>query len=202
LLRLGHDHHLLVDARLGQHEGFAHLVVEALGHIARELEVLLLVLAHGHHLCIVQQDVRRHEHGVGKKPAVHVLQPVGLVLEAVGQGQARVGEEAIEVPGELGDLGHIALAVEHGALGIQPAGEPGGRHAVRVVAQHGGLLDLGERMQVGDEQEAVVAGLAAGVDGGADGAEHVAQVGRAGALDAGEDTGHVRGKVGQGRMRR
>ena len=167
-------------------------MVEAFGHIARHLQVLLLVLAHGHMVRIVQQDVRGHEHRVAEEPSVHILEPVGLVLEAVCQRQARIGEEAAEVPAELRGLGHVALPVEHGAGGVQSTGQPRCGHAMGVRPQHGRVLDLGQGMQVGDEQEGLVAGVVAERDRGADGAQHVAQVGRAGALYAGEDAGHGR----------
>ena len=42
----------------------AVLVIEAARDISRELEVLPLVLAHRHEVRLVEQDVRRHQHGV------------------------------------------------------------------------------------------------------------------------------------------
>ena len=41
-------------------------VVEAYGHVARELAVLLLVLADGDVLRLIEQYVRGHERGIGE----------------------------------------------------------------------------------------------------------------------------------------
>jgi hypothetical protein len=77
-----------------------------------------------------------------------------------------------------------------------------------IAAQHPRLLDLRERMQIGNEQEGFVAHVGAQADGRADRAQHIAQVRGAGALDAGEDAGHGVAKIlagpakGRGRLPR
>ena len=48
-------------ACLGHHEGLAVAVVEALGDVAGELEVLALVVAHRDLVGVVQEDVGGHE---------------------------------------------------------------------------------------------------------------------------------------------
>ena len=139
----GHDHHLLIHLGFGDHEGLAHTVIEALGHVAGHLQVLKLVLAHGHVVRIVQQDVGGHQHRVGEEARVHVLQTVRLVFETMRQGEAGVGEEAAQVPGKFSHLGYVALAVEDRTGNIQAASQPGGGHAVGVAAQQRWILDLG-----------------------------------------------------------
>ena len=54
---------------LGDDEGLAEAVVEPLGELPGELEVLALVVAHGHQVGVVQQDVRGHQDRVGEQPA-------------------------------------------------------------------------------------------------------------------------------------
>ena len=61
---------LLADLRLGNDEGLAVVLVELDGDVARDLDVLLLVLAHGHDVRVVDQDVRRHQHRVGEQAVV------------------------------------------------------------------------------------------------------------------------------------
>ena len=54
---------------LGQHERLAEVVVEAAGNVAADLDVLHLVLAHRHDVGVVDQNVGRHQHGIGEQPA-------------------------------------------------------------------------------------------------------------------------------------
>ena len=57
------------DLGLGQHFAAVELVelVEAPRHFARQLHVRLLVLANGHILRLVEQNVRRHQHRIAEK---------------------------------------------------------------------------------------------------------------------------------------
>ena len=63
----------LGDIRLRQLEHVAVDVVEAGGHVAAELDVLLLVAADGNVVRLIEQNVRRHQGGVGEQAAVDVL---------------------------------------------------------------------------------------------------------------------------------
>ena len=110
----------------------------------------------------------------------------------MGERQALVGEEAVQVPREFGHFRHIALAVEDRAFRIQPKGEPGGGYRVGVLPQRCSVLDLRQGVQIGDEQERLVFRLVGEVNGGPNGAEQVAQMGGACALYAGEDACHAR----------
>ena len=53
---------------IGTRERLAVAAVEPLGQVARQLDVLLLVVAHRHDVGLVQQDVGRHQHRVGEQP--------------------------------------------------------------------------------------------------------------------------------------
>ena len=155
--------------------------------------MLHLVFAHRDKVRVVQQDVRGHQHGVGEEPGVHIAQPVLLVLEAVRQRHARVREETLQVPGQLGALRHVALAVEHGALGVQPKRHPRRGHGVSVFSQGGAVLDLGQGVQVRDEQERVVGAFVRQFNGRLDRPQDVAEVRGAGALDACQNACHGEG---------
>ena len=104
------------------------VVVELLRDVARQLEMLLLVVADGNVSGEIEQDVGRHQHGIIIEPDRGVLAVLArLLLElghAVEPAQAR---DAIEHPGELGMLGHAALVEHDVLLGIDPAGEERGR---------------------------------------------------------------------------
>jgi len=52
---------------LGHAERLAEAVVEALRDVARELEVLALVVADRHEIGLVEQDVAGHQHGIGEE---------------------------------------------------------------------------------------------------------------------------------------
>ena len=79
-------------ARLG--EGLAEAGVEAARDLARQLEVLRLVLADRHLARLVEQDVGRLQHRIGEQPGVDV---VGVLLG--------LGLE-LGLPAELAHRGH------------------------------------------------------------------------------------------------
>ena len=62
-------------------ERLAEAAVEALGDVARELEVLPLVVADRDDVGLVEQDVAGHQHGVVEEPGGDELLLLGLLLE-------------------------------------------------------------------------------------------------------------------------
>ena len=80
---------------VGHHEGVAVYAVEPLGDIARQLQMLLLVDAHGYEVGIVDEDVSRHEHRIGKQARVDILRMPGtLFLKLVHTRQLAEGRAA------------------------------------------------------------------------------------------------------------
>ena len=61
------------DGRLGDDQGVAVAVVEPVGQLAGQLEVLALVVADGHPLGVVEQDVGGLEDRVGEQADPHRL---------------------------------------------------------------------------------------------------------------------------------
>ena len=171
----------------GTDERLAEGVVEALGHVARELHVLLLVLAHRDGVGAVQQDVRRHEHRVVEEPDGDAL-ALGagrLVLELRHAAQlAHVGDR-VQDPHELGVRRHVALYEDDGPLRVDAGGKIRVGHVDRVAPELGAHLAHGDRVQIDDAVDAVVCLLHGDVV--ADGAEVVAEVQRARGLAAAED---------------
>ena len=95
---------------------------------------------------------------------------------------------AIEQPGKLRVCRHLALIEEDAALGIDARGDIGGRDLAGARAQLGGLLPLGDGMQVDDAEDARVIVLQPHPV--PDRAQVVAEMQIAGGLDAREDAVH------------
>ena len=173
----GHHGDAVQDVGLGQAEHvFAAAInaVEPLGDVAGDLQVLLLVLAHRHKVGVVEQDVGRLEHGIGKKAVIGGEPLLHLVLEAHGLLQPAHGRDRGEQPGQLGRLGHVRLDEERGLLRIQPQGQEIDEHVEDILTHPGRVAHAGQRVVIGDEVIGLVALLKRDVL--ADGAEVVADV--------------------------
>ena len=94
-----------------------------------------------------------------------------------------------EDPREERDLGDIRLAEEKRFRRIQPAGQKIERYVARIFAQGFGIVERRQCVQVGDEIERLA--LVLQFDGRTHHAEVIAEVQRAGRLDAGKDAFHV-----------
>src|SRR5215217_2393610 len=84
-----------VDA-LGQHEGLAEARVEPLGDVARQLQVLALVVADRDLVRLVEQDVAGHQDGVGEQRGADEVLLVDLVLELRHPTQLAVARDRAE----------------------------------------------------------------------------------------------------------
>ena len=91
--------------------------------------MLLLVVADRHVRGAIGEDVGGHQDRIDVEADRGVLAVLaGLLLElrhAVEPAEAR---HAVEHPGQLGVLGHLALVEEDALLGIEAGGDIGGRH--------------------------------------------------------------------------
>ena len=162
-------------------------MVEAGGQVAADLDVLHLVLAHRHHVGIVDQDVGRHQHRIGEQAGVG-RQPLGLlVLVGVAPLQQAHRRAGHQQPAQFGDLGHVGLHEQRRPVGIEPQGQQVDGGVERVLRQRLPVADGRQGVQVGDEVEGVLR-LALQVDVLPDRAEVVAPVESARRLNAGKDT--------------
>ncbi len=180
----------------------AEIVIEFLGDVAGQLQMLLLVLAHRHMGRLIGQDVGRHQAGIDHQPGRGVLAVLaGLVLELGHAVQPADPGDAIENPGELGMLGDLALVEDDAGLGIDPRREIAGGHAPRVLAQLRGIVRHGDRVHVDHAEDGLEVFLHA--DPVADRAEIIAEMGNAGRLNAGKDAAllvrHDSSPVGEAR---
>ena len=109
------------ERRLRDDERVAEPAVEPDRDVARELDVLALVVADRDLGRVVQQDVGDHEHRVVEQPDAHRLDAGlallgALVLELGHAAQLAEGGDAVEQPGELGVGADVALHEQQRAV--------------------------------------------------------------------------------------
>ena len=125
-LRGGREQRLRLDERL------AETGVEATDDLARQLEVLALVLTDGNARRAVEQDVRGLQHRIGEEPEVDVVGLVlRLVLELRHPLELAVRCHRRQDPAELGVLGHLRLDEQRRLVGIDAAGQELDGHGPR-----------------------------------------------------------------------
>ena len=176
----------LAEVALGHGENIAVNAVEALGNVPGQLQMLLLIRADGHQIGLIEQNIRRHQHGVIKQARVDVVRVLGALVLVLGHAGklAHIGE-AVQDPGQLCVAADMALAVDDVFLGIQTTGDVGGGHFQTAAAQLGGILPHGDGVHVHHAVDAVVVVLQKGEV--PQRADVVADGQGAGRLDAGED---------------
>ena len=127
-------------AGVGHDEGVAVERIEALGDIAREFQVLRLVVADRHDAGLVEQDIGGHQHGVLQQAVADGFLFGGLHLVLRHALQPADGRDAGEHPGELGVGGHGGLHHDGAVLGIDAGGEIERGDLEDLGAQLGGVL--------------------------------------------------------------
>ena len=119
------------DAVLGHDEHLAEAGVEAARDLPHELDVLALVVADGDLVGAVGEDVGGLEQRIEEQPRAHPLAVLGRLLLELGHAvEVAPGGDAREEPAQLGVLGHVALAEEQAAIGLQARGQQDGRRVV------------------------------------------------------------------------
>ena len=173
------------DVGFGNLEHITVDTVEALSNVTGQLAVLLLVMAHGNQVRLVQQDICCHQSRIGKQAAVDILSMLaGFVLKLSHTGQFAKHGIAVQDPAQLCVLVDMRLDEQGVLLRIQAAGDVLCQLLQSAAAQISRCLTNGDGMQVSHEVEALIQ-----VASGApvlDGAQIVAQVQITGGLDAGE----------------
>ena len=159
LFRLCERHYLRArfwDKALRDDEGFGVGAVEAVGDIARKLDVLHLVDPYGNERGIIEKNVRRHQHGIGEKPRVYVVFVLAaLVLELCHAAQLPEHRIAAQHPGELCVLGHVTLNKQRVLLRIESGGYIEGERLEGSATQLGGVLPHGDCVHVDDAVKAL-----------------------------------------------
>ena len=176
----------LGDIGLGHFEHFAVETVEPVGNVPGQLHVLLLVLAHGDEVRLIEQDIRRHQAGIGEEPGVDVFGvPGGFVLELGHPGELAEHGVALEDPAQLRVLVDVGLDKQSVLLRVQAAGDIGGQLLQGVPPELRRVLPDGDGVHVGHEIIAVK--LPGQLGPVLDGPQIGAQGQIAAGLDAGEE---------------
>ena len=119
--------------------------------------MLPLVVAHGDEVRLIEEDVRRHEGGVGEEPAVDVVGVLGgLILELSHAGKLAEHGIAVENPAQLGVLVDVGLDKKGAFLRVQAAGDVLCQLLYGAPAQGGGVLTDSDGVQIRHKEIAVV----------------------------------------------
>ena len=122
-----------------------------------QLHMLLLILAHGHQIGLVQQDIRRHQGGIGEQAAVDVVRVFGrLVLELGHAAQLAEHGVAVQHPAQLRMLVNMALDEQGVLFRVKAAGDVLCQLLQRPSAQVSRILTHGDGVEVCHEIEAVI----------------------------------------------
>ena len=132
----------------GHHESLAVSLVEPHGHITGQLYVLSLVVAYGHYVGVVEQNVGSLQRRVCEQRRRHEIGLVRLRLELGHAAQLAVAGGALQQPRHLSVLVQMALDEQRARLRVKPhrqkhLREPHGRRPQLL-----GVVLVGERMQV------------------------------------------------------
>ncbi len=149
------------ERRFGHDERVAVVVVEADRDVARQLDVLALVVADRDFLGVVQQDVGGHEHRIVEQADAHetlraLVDLVALLLELRHTAQLAERRDAVQQPRQLGVRSYVALQEQQAAV----AAEAGCHHHRGHVPGEGGQLRwvVGgrERVEVDHAEDRIV----------------------------------------------
>ena len=94
----------------------------------------------------------------------------------VGAVHQALGTDAVEDPGEFGDFRDVRLAVEGDTFRIKTAGEPGSSDGEGGAVNLLRVVAFDDAVVIGEEEEGFFAACLTCSDGGADGADVVAEV--------------------------
>ena len=147
--------------------------------------MLLLILADGHDVAVVDEDVGGHEHWVGEEAGAGDEAAGGFVFEGMSIFQHRDGGDAAEQPRQFSDFGDVALAKEGRSSWVEAAGEEIESELAAMVAEDDRIVDSGQGVIVSNEIQGFAFMLQA--NGGLHHAEIISEVGAACGLDAGEN---------------
>ena len=129
--------------------------VELEGDVAHQLDMLLLVLADRDVGRLVEQDVGGLQDRVGVEADADALAVLARFLLELGHPvEPAHPRRAGEQPGHFGMGGDARLVEQQRLVGIDAAGDQGGGHAVDVGAQLGRVVVDGDRVQIGEEDQA------------------------------------------------
>ena len=117
--------------------------------------MLALVVADRHDVGLVEQDVARHQDGVGEEAGGDEVLAFALLLELSHAAELSEPGDGREQPSRLGVRRHMALQEERRALRLEADGEEQRRQVERAVVEVLRVVVDGDRVQVDDAEEGV-----------------------------------------------
>ena len=118
--------------------------------------MLLLILAHGHEVGLVEQDIGGHEGGVGKEAGIDIVGVLGgFVLKLGHAGELAEHGVAVQHPCKLAVGRHMGLDKEDALLRVKTAGNIVGQEHQGAAAQLRRVLTDGDGVLVGQEEVTV-----------------------------------------------
>ena len=138
---------------VGHDEGLTKALVVPLRNVARQLDVLTLVVAHRNEVRPIQQDVGRHQHRVGEEAGGDEVLLSGAILELRHPPKFAEAGHGAEQPGRFRVGGDVALEEDGRAVGVEPGGEEQRCQVERRLVQLRRLKRSGDRVEVDDAEE-------------------------------------------------
>ena len=151
--------HRFDDVGLRYDERLPEPRVEALRKVSRQLDVLALILAHGHVVGLVEQNVGRLQDRVGEQPDAGVGLLGRLVLELRHPACFTETRDAAQHPRELCVLGDLALHEQRAPLRVEPGAQQLRRRDASAGAQHRRVVVDRDGVQVDHAVKGLVAVL-------------------------------------------
>ena len=145
--------------RGGHHESFAVHGIEALRDVARQLQVLRLIVAHRHDSGLVQQNVGCHQHRILQQSVADGFLRGGLRFVLRHALQPAHRRYAGQHPGELGVFRHRRLRDDRGLFRIDADSQEQRRGLDDFRSQLGRILIHRDGVQIHDSPDTLVIAL-------------------------------------------
>ena len=172
-----------IDPRFRQLEDLSELLIHFPRQIARNLDVLFLVLADRHDVAVINQNVGRHQHWIAEESYHRSESAREFVFIGVRAFEQPLRRNGRQNPGQLRDLRYIALFEERSAFGIETGRKKIDRNTPDVFAENVRVAHTGQRVIIGNEIKRFA--LILKRDSGPHHAEIIADVQEAARLNAG-----------------
>ena len=119
--------------------------------------MLGLVGPHRHIVCLIQQDIRCHQGGIGEQACIDVIRVFRrLVFELGHAGQFPEQRVAGQNPAQFRMVVHVALNEQQTLLRVDAAGQQQRKRFQALPAQLGRFLTHGQRVQVCNKVSALI----------------------------------------------
>ena len=146
----------IISGRFGKDIAVIH-AVEPVGKCACHFKMLFLIFAYGDFCCAVYQYVGSHEARVGQQTGVQVVGLFAcLVLKRCAPLKFAEVSVHIEIDIKFDDFRDIALDIQSRLFGVDTCSKIFGNHLLDVFLEMFGKWMCGQRMDVGDEEIALI----------------------------------------------